>query len=223
MKHKSLDPRVPARIGVVEPQHAQLEWQDASQEGSGHDHRLRCIPTGLGSMLQPPTNQGFMVNSGTHVPHQLPRVASSHTGGTNICQKQDRPVNPHKDRQHNSSSLHQSPGGNCIKGACNPDKGPMDVVSRTKHIYHSTTPSRCPEYNSRRRVSVSQGQSRLEIESSHIPKDRPHLWPTGDRSICHKINNSVPLLLQLAARSLCSVNRCISPDLRGYANPFGTS
>ena len=62
-------------------------------------------------------------------------------------------------------------------------------------------------------VLVSQGHSRLEIESSHIPKNRPHLWPTGDMSICHKTNNSVPSLLQLVARFLCSVNRCISPYL----------
>jgi len=87
------------------------------------------------------------------------------------------------------------------------------VVHRTKHLHHSTTPPRCSEYNSGHGVLVSQGQNRLEIEPSYISEDRSNLWPTGDRFVRHKANSPVPTLLQLVARSLCTVNRCIYSNL----------
>ena len=48
---------------------------------------------------------------------------------------------PH-NRQHNSGCLHQQLCWNCFKGAYNPGKESVDVVSGKEHTHHSPTPPR---------------------------------------------------------------------------------
>jgi len=59
----------------------------------------------------------------------------------------------------------------------------------------------------------------LEIEPGTFSANKPTFWSPGGRLVCHEANNSVPSLLQLAARSVCRSNRCISPVVKGVCQP----
>ena len=62
-------------------------------------------------------------------------------------------------------------------------------------------------------VEVHEGQVGLESGPLNLPKNQQTLWATGSGPICVKTHQSVPLLLQLAARSICGGNRHIPPGL----------
>ena len=53
----------------------------------------------------------------------------------------------------------------------------------------------------------------LETVTKYIPQDTANIWSTGSGSLCDPPVCSVPTLLQLAARSICRSNRCISPGV----------
>ena len=87
----------------------------------------------------------------------------------------------------------------------------MDVVPGEEYSHRSSIPPRVAEHNSRCRVPNVDGQDGLETESGHLSQDRSTLGSTGSGPICFSAIYPVPTLLQLAARSICRSNRCISP------------
>ena len=180
----------------------QMEWQNSPQEGDRHSHQFRCIPAGLGSM----------VTSG-HSSHQLPRVAGGNSCSAVIHNAQMQNICATVNRQHCSCGLHKSLGGYSIQGFNELDKEPVDVVFREKHSYHSSTPPRNPECCRRCGIPVTDRQDILEAEPFHFLQDSEDLRPTGSGSLCNSPVFPVPTLLQLAARSICRSNRCISPSL----------
>ena len=87
------------------------------------------------------------------------------------------------------------------------------MVPRKKHSYPGSAPTRSTELHSRQRIEMHEGQVRLEVRQPILYKDQQSVWPTGSGPICVKTNQSVPSLLQLAARSIRRSSRCISPGL----------
>ena len=53
----------------------------------------------------------------------------------------------------------------------------------------------------------------MESGPLNLPKNQQTLWATGSGPICVQTHQSVPPLLQLAARSICGGNRHIPPGL----------
>ena len=92
----------------------------------------------------------------------------------------------------------------------------MDVVPGEEHSHPSTTPSRCAESYSRHGVKIHEGSIRLETRSTAICEYQLTLRTTGSGPICNQADQSMPSLLQLAARSICRGNRCISPGLEKH-------
>ena len=137
------------------------------------------------------------------------RTAGSDTGSSNICQKRDRCHYPADDRQY----LHQQPGGHSLPGSGELSQGPLDVAPREKHTHYSPTPPWAVQSSGRCGVTHNEGPHRLEPEPSPVPEDRPTIQPNRSRSVCIQNHSTVPSLLQLAARSLCSRDRCIPSGL----------
>ena len=76
--------------------------------------------------------------------------------------------------------------------------------------------------NCRLRIQNDDRPDRLGVESSHIQTNQLTLQSIGSGPFCHQTHYTAPSLFQLAARSLCLSNRCISTGLvswKGYANP----
>ncbi|XP_065904039.1 uncharacterized protein [Dysidea avara] len=191
----------------------QVEWEDPPQERDRHGHRLRCITAGMGSLLRHPNHKGSVVTEGGNLPHQLSGIAGSHTSSSVICKKQIQIEHPAEDRQHHSSSIYQPSGGDNFKRLGQSDEEPVDVVPGEEHTHHSPTPPRVPEHHCGCRITVTDRQDRLEAVPSAVPPNTANIWPTGSGPLCNPLVCSVPSLLQLAARSVCRSNRCISPSM----------
>ena len=87
------------------------------------------------------------------------------------------------------------------------------MVFGTEHTHHSPTPSRDVEPCGRHGVSDNVGPHGLETQPSLIQKDRPPTRANTGGPVRIQDYQTVPSLLQLAARSLCSSCRCIPPGL----------
>ena len=87
------------------------------------------------------------------------------------------------------------------------------MVPGEKHTHHSSTPPWNSEHYRRCRITVVDRQDRLEAVSLNIPQNTGNLWSAGNGPLCDLFVCPVPTLLQLAARSICRSNRCISPSV----------
>ena len=208
--------RLPVQVDMVGQQHVHVKWQNSHSEGNRSGDRLRCIPGGMGSLLLQTENRGSMVPAGTFDAHQLPQATRSNTSYQNLCKVQNSNIHFTEDRQHHSSGLYQQPGRNSLQGVGDAHKGLVDVVPGEEYPHYSSAPARCAEHHSRHRVQGNAGQDRLEVEPHDIPEDQQPLWTSGHGPICIQTVHSVPTLLQLAARSLCTSNRCLSPRLDSH-------
>ena len=100
-----------------------------------------------------------------------------------------------------------------LQGIGRPSKKSMDVVFREKHSHYSSTPARCTKPDCQCGVSDGGGSVRLEAESSPVQEDYQSLWSNRSGPICISSDRTVPSLFQLAARSICSGNRCLPAGL----------
>ena len=198
---------------MVEHPHDKLEWKVPSEEGSGHNNRLRCLTDGLGSNQSEPEDRRSMVTGREQYAHQLPRVAGSNIGSEDIPEKQNQDVSAPQVGQYHGSGIHKQPGGDSLQGIGRLSKRIMDVVPGEEHPHHSPTPTRCSECDSRCGVSDYDRQVRLAAKPSHIRQDCRPVWSSGSGPVCLTSDHTMPSLFQLVARSLCSGNRCLSAGL----------
>ena len=193
--------------------HDKLEWKVPSEEGSGHNNRLRCLTDGLGSNQSEPEDRRSMVTGREQYAHQLPGVAGSNIGSEDIPEKQNQDVNAPQVGQYHGSGIHKQPGGDSLQGIGRLSKGLMDVVPGKEHPHHSPTPTRCSECDSRCGVSDYDRQVRLAAKPSHIRQDCRPVRSSESGPVCLTSDRTMPSLFQLAARSLCSGNRSLSAGL----------
>ena len=206
-------PGMQGGIDVVGHPHDKLEWEVPPQEGSGHDNRLRCIPDRMGCNMSEPADRRSMVTDREQQAHKLPGAAGCDISSPDIPERQNQDVSTPPGGQHHSSGIHQQPGRNGLQGIGRPSKEPVDVVPRKEYPHHSPTPSRCSEYDSRCGVSGYDRSVRLATESSPVQQDCQPIWSHRSGHVCLTSDHSVPSLLQLAARSLCSGHRCLRTEL----------
>ena len=199
-----------------------LEWQGPVETGHRSDHRLRCVSQGLGDSLCHTADRRSMVCARKDDAYKLSRAAGSYPSSPDLYEGQDRTAGATEDRQHYSSSIHKSPGWHSLKGASHSNKGPVDVVPGEEYPHHSTACPRSPELHSRCRVSKHGGPDGLDAGPSHFQENRQLFWSHRGGLVCLTSDKPVPMLLQLAARSLCSGNGCLSSGLdadEGFCQP----
>ena len=200
-------------VELVGHSNVQVEWEINPQDRDRSNYRLRRIPEGLGSPLPPPDHRGGMVSRGSEDAHQLLAAASCHSGSQIICQRQNQNFYPPKNRQYYSGGIHKSSGRYNLPRASEADKELVDVVPGKEYPHHGTTPPRVTEHDCRCGVSNYDRQDKLEAEPNYLSQDQSTMGPIGSGPLCFPPVNPVPTLLQLAARSICRSNRCVSPDM----------
>ena len=192
-----------------------LKWEITDQEPGGCDHRIRCIPERMGCSEpnKQPEDQRSMGSPGSQPAHKLLRTTGSNPGSEMLPKERQRPACPTEDRQHDCSVLHQPSGRDSFSRPNCPHQGTLDVVPGTGHPFDSSAHSWQAECNSRLGIQGPDGQIRLETESYDLPENIPPIWPNRGGPVYLQAVNTVPTLFQLAARSLCRGNRCLSPIL----------
>ena len=206
-------PREQRRATLVGYTDGEMEWEDPDFKNTRSGDRVGCVNPRMGSILSGLQHGRPLVPRGEDKPHKLPGTFSSYTSTEILCEAEDQSISLIKDRQHNSCCLHQQPRGDCIKTVDFPNTGLVDVVSREDHSHPSATPPRSTEQGSRHGVKDYEGQIRLETGSTGVPQDRGDIWSPGRGPFCVQINQSVPSLFQLAARSICRSHRRSLPEL----------
>ena len=207
------DNRVQGGTDVVGHPHDKLEWKVPPQEGSGHDNRFRCLTDRLGSNQSEPKDRRSVVTDRVQDAHQLSGAASCNTSSQDIPEKQKQDVSAPQVGQYHGSGIHKQPGRDSLQGIGRLSEEPVDVVPGEEYPHHSPTPSRCSECDSRCGVSDYDRPVRLAAESGDIQQDIAHFRSHRSGHVCITSDSSVPSLFQLAARSLCSSNRCIPAGL----------
>lgn len=141
--------------------------------------------------------------------HKLPRTASRDTSIENLVKNKTEMSVLLKIDNTTAIAYINNRGGNCIQGA----GVPKDVLSRKEHLYPSTKSARDNGRGGRHGMEIYEGSIGLEIRLINIFEDQQDLWSTGIGPVCIQTDQSVSLLLQLAARSICRGNRCLPPGL----------
>jgi len=95
----------------------------------------------------------------------------------------------------------------------------VDVVPGEEYPHYSSASARCAEHHSKHRVQRNAGQDRQEAERHDIPANQQLLWALGHGPVCVQAVHSMPTLLQLAARFLCSTFLQDWTAMKCYANP----
>ena len=200
---------------MVGHRNGEMEWEDNSSPRTSYGNRVGRIEARLGSVL--PRNQywGTLFSPGEEPTHQLPGAPGSYSSAADLCKERERGLSPTENRQHGSSCLYQQSRGNSVKGTSLPHQKTLDVVPGEEYSHTVTAPPWCHESNSRCRIESNEGSVRLEIGSTGIPEDQQCLRTTGSGSLCIPTDQSVPPLLQLAARSISRGHGCILPELGG--------
>ena len=191
----------------------QVKQEDIAEQGNRLSNRLRCVPNRLGCSLSGAKDRMSLVLSGEQEPHQLLGTHGGNPCCSNICQEQDRHISSPQNKQHNSSCLHKQPWGNCFKRAHYPSMELVGVVSGKEYTHHSPAPPSSTEPNCRLRIENDDRPDRVAVEPSHIRTNQSALWSIGSGPFCLQTHYTAPSLFQLAARSLCLSNRCISTGL----------
>ena len=198
---------------VVRQPYGEMEWEIPPVEGGRYDNRLRPISDRMGCSMSEPTDRRSMVPGRMQDAYKLSGVIGCYTSSPHIPEEQNQDVSPPGVGQYHSSGLYQQPGRDGLQGIGRPSKKSMDVVFREKHSHYSSTPARCTKPDCRCGVSDGGGSVRLEAESSPVQEDYQSLWSNRSGPICISSDRTVPSLFQLAARSICSGNRCLPAGL----------
>ena len=208
-------PREQGRVDLVGYQNDKLEWKDNHFIRARSSDRIGCLETGLGGLLSGHQHRGTVDSRGEKLAYKLPRTASSHTSPENIHKEANTPISTPQDRQHYGSSVHKQPWRNGVQATGNTVSGAMDVVSGEKHPYPGTISTGRNEPDSGPGVEMHERSVGLEVGPSDLWEDQRTLWPTGSGHVRLQTHQSVPSLLQLAARSVCRGNRCFPTNVVG--------
>uniref|UniRef100_A0A1X7VGE4 Uncharacterized protein n=1 Tax=Amphimedon queenslandica TaxID=400682 RepID=A0A1X7VGE4_AMPQE len=142
-----------------------MEREDLDFKDTRPSDRVGCVNPGMGSILSVFQHGWPMVPGREDKPHKLPGAFSSYTGTEILCETENQPIRPIKDRQHNSCCLHQQPRRDSIESTDFPNTKFVDVVSREEQSHPSTTPPRSIEQGSRHGIKDYEGQIRLKTAS----------------------------------------------------------
>ena len=201
--------------GMVGHRNGEMEREDNSSPRTSYGNRVGRIEARLGSVLPRNQYRGTLVSPGEEPTYQLPGAPGSYSSAADLCKERERGLSSAENRQHGSSCLYQQSRGNSVEGTSLPHQKTLDVVPGEEYSHTGTAPPRCHESNSRCRIESNEGSVRLEIGSTGIPEDQQCLRTTGSGSLCIPTDQSVPPLLQLAARSISRGHGCILPELGG--------
>ena len=185
---------------LVGHSNVQTEWEINPQNGDWPGHRLRCIFDRLGSSLSTPNNRRPMEEEAKMHVNCLELLTATLAVKSFVKDKSRISILTRIDNTTVAAYINHLGGTKNLWMWC---------LERNIHIT-------AHEHNCQCGVSDTERQDRLETELDYLPQDQSTMEPTESGPLCYQSVNSVPMLLQLAARSICKGNRCIPPDMDAH-------
>ena len=206
-------PANPGGAELVEAAPSDMEWQVPDQRQGANSYLLRCLPPGMGSNMQWDTNRRSVVQTGKDMAHQLPGVASSFSGSSDIPEGQVRDLCATAVGQHHCSGLHQQSGGDSVPTTDQSGKVSVVMGLAERYLIDSPTHTSSVQSGSRYRVQNNEGSDRLETQSCSFQPDQPNIWAPGSGPVCIQADLPTFSLFQLETRPISRGNGCLSTAL----------
>ena len=204
---------ISGRTGLVAESSDQLEWEDRVSDTSTGDDSIRCFPHRLGGSMRGGEHRGLLGPSGTTPPYQLLGTSGSRAGHEDLPQVTSRNISFAPAGQFYSCDIHQQPGRDCVTSPHFPGEISVALGSGERYHHHSSTYSRCIQWDSRRRVEAGERQIRLDAFSGGISENQSDLGTFGGGPVCLQIDPPTTLVFQLETRSSGRSSGCISARL----------
>ena len=187
-----------------------MEWSSHPDESSQPDHRIRCLPTGVGSPSRGSCNRGPLVSTGKTPPHQCAGVDRRRLCGKDIRKGEERLTCQTEDGQHGSHCVCEPHGGNEITHSGKESETALAVVPREGHCDLSRTPPRGSQHYGRLSVKEPSVIGRVEIETTDIQYDPAKSRPMQCRSVRNTSQCTTEQVHQLETRPVRNCNRCLT-------------
>ena len=193
-------PRPPSSGGtpVVDHQHQTGEWEPNTASSDRNDDHLGRLQNGVGCHLRQSVHQRTLVESGKPPPYQC--LGAESDLFTSFPETPVESIGETPPRQHNGNCLYQQPRRYSFTQSHVIDTRTVELVPSTEHFDHCRTPSGCPQCSGRQRAANICRLERLETSTTNVTT-----FSQGqrDRPLCHKANQSVKALCELAPRPTC--------------------
>ena len=181
----------------MDHQHQTCEWEPNSPPSDRDGNHLGRLQDGVGCHLRQPLNQQALVKAGKRRPYQRLRAKSDLFSSTSLSEKLVESSGETPPRQHNSSDVYQQPRRYSFSQSHVIDTSIVEMVPTTQHSDHRRTPSECLQCPGRQTVANIYRFERLETTTRNntmFPQEQ------RDRSLCHKTDQSIKELCELATR-----------------------
>ena len=122
-----------------------LERENHPDTGSGVDHRVRRLDSGLGSDVPGFQHGWTLVSTQADMAHKLPGASGSYISAENVYKEQCESVSTAQVGQHFSSGLYKQSGRNNLKETRLPDSVKIYGCGAWKGTYTSK-PNTCQAY-----------------------------------------------------------------------------
>ena len=203
-------------IRLVECRHTDMFHQHSSS-GVG----IRRFPEGMGSTVHGNQHRGLLVDYGSTVPYQLPRVISCLPSPQDLC-KRSEGLDLVEDGQCISSDIHQPKRGYTLNATVRSSPADMGMVYPERYNLTSRTPAWQSQHSGRHGIPDGQGQMRLDDQSNSVSTNTTFTRSIRDRLICIPSNQATTPLLQLEARPGSGGSGCLLTELgtsEGFCQP----
>ena len=174
-----------------------VEWSEFDHSQLLPHNRDRCLDKRVGGSMQWSPHRGPVEPTGTDYAHQLPGTASITSGSKMLCQGQNKSDHPSQDGQCVSTDIHQQIWGNDFPTTELPSQRAVAVVHGEEYPSQSTTPTRCSEHHSGRRIEGHERPLRLDAMPRNIPPNQPETGTSGGGPICQQVDTPTANLCQL--------------------------
>ena len=207
------DRRGQAGTDVVVGGSSRVEWSSCVSGGTTHDHRDRCIPSGMGCPDRGQGHRGHVVSPGTEDAHKSSGADGGHLRHENICEERHGFPHQAEDGQPDGSVLHQPPGRDQILNPGTPYKGALGVVPPERDHSVSRVSPGIPECDSRQRVQNSSINRGMDAGPSDVPGLGQQPGTIESRHVRDPAEQPNHPLLQLETGPICTGNRCTANTL----------
>ena len=204
-------PKVVGRPAAVSQQNTNLYKQPRSH------HHIRCLRSGLGSMVREKISSRPMVSGGNVLAYKPKGASSCIFGSKNILPISNKPAVPHStsNRQSGSCFIYKSLGGNTLKTTLPIKSGSVELVPVKTDPYLCKVYPRYFQQTCRSYVKKVKANCRMEVEPYSVPKDCCSLRDATDRSVCDKSQHSAQKVCVMDTRpSECCNRRVQCPVVR---------
>ena len=187
-----------AGSALVEGSSQRVEWKGSTSPVSRYVHGNRCLPTGMGSMMQRFAIRRAVDQQGAVHAHKLPGALGGSVCSENICQAEPEPPHSPANGQHDCGGVYQQNGRHTLKHPIKHGVQPLAMVPSEGHHTVCRAPPRNSQHNSGCQIPNLSLLSQMAIASFSIQEINTLLGPCQVDLFATRLNHQLPCYIHVA-------------------------